>query len=194
MKLPAISICLLILFASCGNIRKDSNYNEARELVPNPEGYAKDHAVEVPKTTIGYILFGRFCGECGGHNCATMFQYTPADNSLWVDSTDGFWELMRHHEIKLACNTKINNKKRIDLAGSVVQHIPQSFLDSKDTIKRYGCPDCTDGCGIYFEWVQNGQRKQYSIDPHDSKLPPEIQAFCNYLESIIFELKGSPEY
>ena len=37
----ALLVCLLFIIA-CGGNDSSKNYNESRELVPNPEGYQKD--------------------------------------------------------------------------------------------------------------------------------------------------------
>jgi hypothetical protein len=50
-------ICLVALiafqtiFISCGQTKKAEPYNESRELVPNPEGYKKDHSVLLADTS-----------------------------------------------------------------------------------------------------------------------------------------------
>ena len=51
-----------------------------------------------------YIIFGRFCGECGGE-CATMYKLDISNNKLLVDHTDSYWEYAHHRGKPISFST-----------------------------------------------------------------------------------------
>ncbi|MEO8771201.1 MAG: hypothetical protein ABI402_13990 [Ferruginibacter sp.] len=131
-----------------------------------------------------YILFGMFCGECGSH-CATMFQYNMIGNAttLLADYTDSYFE----HKDNVICKTPIKNVEKMHLANSIVEKIPVQLLTTSQ--HRFGCPDCTDGCGIYFEFSLKGKVKKFTIDTETSKLSPDMKSFSEFLQELITEMK-----
>jgi hypothetical protein len=159
----SILICILLTCFGCTyNAKKsETSYNESRELIPNPEGYKKDSFKQVNyDSVIQYVVFGVYCGECGGH-CATMYRCNLIGNAatLFVDSTDSYFK--KHGDIE--CNTEVDDLKKLNLAMSVVAQIPAQILTAEKLSERFGCPDCTDGCGIYFEFKQGLKVKKFYI-------------------------------
>lgn len=181
---------ILTLF-SCGQTTGKSNqlHNESRELVPNSEGYKKDTSYfpNSDTTTLDYIIFGVYCGECGNH-CATMYQYNAGGNSntLLVDSSDSYFK--NYGKVKF--DKVVNDTRRFYLAQSIFKQIPQELLTTPKVTESFGCPDCTDGCGIYFEFKQGRKVKKFYIDYQTSQLTADIKKFAEYLKKTIAQLNG----
>lgn len=135
---------------------------------------------------IDHFIFGVYCGECSG-DCATMYRYNMGGNAhtLQVDHTNSFFNQPR--EVK--CNTPINDGAKIRLAGEVVDYIPLEILQAT-TDKRYGCPDCTDGCGVYFELGMGKQVHRFYLDPINIKLDPAIKDFTQLLQARANQLES----
>ncbi len=150
----------------------------------------KNQQVSNPKTENllpKYVLFGTFCSECSGI-CSTMYRYNIADDSctLFVDRTNSFFKNHRN----IACNTPITDASKFDLVDNLVLQIPPRFLTTTKTEETFGCPDCTDGCGIYFEIGQGTTVKKFYIDNIKSHLPNELIYFLEVLETTFTGLRG----
>lgn len=139
----------------------------------------KDSAI---KSELDYMVFGVFCGECSGH-CATMYRYNMTDstNTLWVDSTDSYFT----NSGNIQCKTPVTDPRKISLADSITQQIPQFFLGRTLMKDTFGCPDCTDGCGIYFELGEGGTRKKFYIDYQTGNLQGPVKTFAELLKKEI---------
>jgi hypothetical protein len=176
-----ISIFICLVFSSCNQAKNPPKpYQESRELVPNPEGYKKDSFITANEdTSLVYIVFGVYCGECMAHNCATMYKYTLIGNThmLLADYNDSFFK----DSGTVVCSTIIQNPKKMDIAYDIVSHIPAQLLLTTKSTDRFGCPDCTDGCGIYFELKRGQAVKKFYIDYQTSQLTGDIKIFAEYL-------------
>ena len=175
---------IIFLFTGCGQAKETTDVENNKPAIVTKEN-SKDSLAfgnEIPE----YILFGRFCGECGSH-CATMFRYNMGGNSntLFVDYTDSYF----NKNGKIACATLITDNEKYILAGSVIKKIPAQLLNTSNPQERFGCPDCTDGCGIYFEFGLAGKVKRFSIDTETSELTPEMKSFSEFLQQVIDEMK-----
>ena len=132
-----------------------------------------------------YIIFGTFCGECAGH-CATMYRYNMIGNSstLFVDSTDSYFK--NHGNV--ICRTEINDYTKFQIVNKLVQNIPKIFLVTDKNEQTFGCPDCTDGCGIYFEIGQGITIKKFYIDSNTGRLDKEIKDFGELVKETLVQL------
>jgi hypothetical protein len=54
--------------------------------------------------------------------------------------------------------------------------------------QKFGCPDCTDGCGIYLETKFDTVIKKFYIDYQTEELPKEIRSFAEFLKRTIKQL------
>src|SRR5690348_13601888 len=119
-----------------------------------------------------YITFGVFCGECSGH-CATMYHYNMMGNTstLFVDSTDSYF---KNHG-KIICKTQIFEIAKFQIVNKLVQGIPKGFLNTKKAEQIFGCPDCADGCGIYFEVGHDTSGSKFYIDYNTDKLDNKVK-------------------
>lgn len=133
-----------------------------------------------------YYVFGIYCGECSGE-CATMYKYTMRGNAnmLLADHTDSFF---RSRKKEVNCGTSVDDTGKNVLAGTVMDKIPLELLRAEKD-KVYGCPDCMDGCGVYFEWGSEDRMHKFYLDPHDKTLDPAIMDFIQYLEETVYKLK-----
>ncbi len=97
------------------------NYKKTKDSLKNPLD-----------KKIDYIIFGRFCGECGGE-CATMYKLDILNNKLFADHTDSYWEYKRGTPMKFA--TTIVDK-RINHKANFRQHSEFYFGDNKNQSKN----------------------------------------------------------
>ena len=148
---------------------------------------AKQTIAQKNKDLPAYIIFGRFCGECSGH-CATMYRYKVTNNSdrLFVDSTDSYF---RNHG-KVLCNTPVKDTGKFRIVDILVQHIPAAFLNTGRTQETFGCPDCTDGCGLYFELMSETTVRRFYIDYRDEGLDKEIVTFREFVKTTLDKLEN----
>lgn len=136
----------------------------------------------------GELIFGRFCGHCIG-NCTPMFRFNSMGNvtTLWADYENGFFK--GNGALKFA--TDLNQRELVDKAHQVVRELPEELVNATKDETTYGCPDCTDGCGIYIEFTNElgGNSKRFRLDwePSDS-ISQEITEYANFVNSIINEI------
>ena len=107
-----------------------------------------------------------------------MFQYTLKDSVLLSDTTDSF---LRKSEV--SCSAAVNSKNKLFLAADIVNHIPVSMLASSKPLTTLGCPDCTDGGGIYLELKSGkGMITRFMIDFQTDHLEGDVKIFADYFE------------
>ena len=130
-----------------------------------------------------YILFGKFCGECMGE-CATMYKLDIEKNTLYVDHTDSFWKYKYGDKMPIHFSEIVTDTAAIALAQKLNRTLP-AFVTSGEKYGKVGCPDCTDGCGIYIETRRNNSIKQRNIDYQTSTLKGTVKKDVEYIKSII---------
>jgi len=108
-------------------------------------------------------------------------------NTLFVDYTDSYFR--SNGEINFA--TQITDRNKFKLASDIVAHIPKYLLTTNKKSEKFGCPDCSDGCGIYFEILQDRNRiiKKFYIDTDTSQLTGDVKTFSTYLRTTIHKMK-----
>lgn len=168
-NLKSIAGLLLLTFSACGQSQNEINVTSTNDKQELPS----------------YIIFGVFCGECSGH-CATMYRYNMMGNpnTLLVDSTDSYFK----NYGKVVCKTQISDIVKFQVVNKLVQQIPKSFLKTDKVEQTFGCPDCTDDCGIYFELGQGTAVKKFNIDYHTEKLGKEVQDFGEFVKETLVQL------
>ena len=105
-------------------------------------------------------------------------------NTLFVDSTDSYFKNYGN----IVCKTQINDIAKFKIVNKLVQQIPQSLLKINKAELTFGCPDCTDGCGIYFELGQGTTTKKFYIDYHTSQLKKEAKDFGEFVKETLIQL------
>ena len=105
---------------------------------------------------------------------------------MFVDHTDSYWEYKNGKPFHF--DTSINDKTKQSIARQILDSIPSVILAATKPIQKFGCPDCTDGCGIYFEIKNASTIKKFYIDNQTGKLTGEIKLFAEHLKRIIDKL------
>jgi len=136
------------------------------------------------RSKIKQIVFGIYCGECGEH-CATMYRYSVDSNLFAADLTDAYF----NDPASIRFNTPLNDQFHLGIGSDILANIPDTLLNEPLPYKRYGCPDCGDGCGIYFEISRAGQKQQLFIDHQTEALGGQIKIFAEYMNGRIKELR-----
>jgi hypothetical protein len=134
---------------------------------------------------INYVLFGYFCGECGGH-CATMYQFKLGanENTFFMDTTDSYF----NNKENVICRVKIADARKFELGKNISNQIPNELLNCLNKSEKYGCPDCHDQCGIYFEMMQNNETMRFYFDTDISMLDDDLKLFLILLKNTIAQL------
>ena len=167
----ALNILRLILtLVSCKN-QSNSELNKA-----TPE-----KSTEVETLKFRQIIFGMYCGECD-ENCAPIFRLIMDKNAptLSADFEDSYFNL----ESKLEFKTDLNQEKELKIANEIAENIPETLYNWKSEKERFGCPDCTDGCGYYLEFIkENGDLKVFDLDDFEEteNIPKEVLEFTHFL-------------
>ena len=120
-----------------------------------------------PKNEDDYLIFGHFYGFCGGEECVEIFKLT--DHTLYEDTEDNY-ALARF-------NFKEKENEKFNLVKDLVDFFPEQLLSEKDSI--IGCPDCSDGGGIFIEYSKNGTTNNWRIDQFKSNTPDYLHDFMD---------------
>jgi len=132
---------------------------------------AEDLSFELNDTN--YLVFGHFYGECLGERCIETFKLT--DEKLFEDIND---------------NYSGNDLSFIELGADKFEEVKdlallfpnQLLYDSKST---FGCPDCTDGGGIFIQYADNGTIKSWRMDQDKKHIPSYLHNFVDKINEKI---------
>jgi len=128
--------------------------------------------------TIEYIVYGVYCGECGGH-CAIMFKI---DNTrLLIDTTDSYFKNQPQAE-KITFKGDSLNKDQFIKAKILKTSIPKLLLNSKD--RKFGIPDEYDQCGIFIQFKVDNKLKTFHIDTDLKEVPDEIRGYAQTIMTL----------
>lgn len=105
-------------------------------------------------------------------------------NTLFVDTTDSYFI----NNGKVVCKAQINDIAKFQIVNKLVQQIPRTFLKTDNSEQTFGCPDCTDGCGIYFELGKGATIMKFYIDYHTTELDKEIKEFGEFVKETLVQL------
>lgn len=114
-----------------------------------------------------YLVFGHFYGFCMGESCVEVFKLT--DDTLYEDLNDNYANAPFKFE-------KLENDKFI-LAKDLIDFFPTELLQEEN--ETIGCPDCTDGGGLYIEYSKNGTIKSWRIDQFKNNIPDYLHDFMD---------------
>lgn len=184
------SIVFLFLLVSCELQYQDKNIVESEIISID----STNQLIDIPLKDaflLHQIVFGRFCGECSG-NCAPMFRLNLCGNvsTLWADYNNNYFK----GESYLKFDTDLNKKEKLAIAYDIMYRLPKILRAWKSDIKRFGCPDCTDGCGIYIEIGNTDSdrpTKKFALDLYPTErdsVPKEITEYAKYINTKINEL------
>lgn len=119
-----------------------------------------------PTSIDDYIIFGHFYGFCAGEECVEIFKLTPT--SLSEDKKDGYPNWKEGYE----GNFEKLDIKKFEAVNGLITGVPEALLAVQDTV--LGCPDCTDGGGIYFEYKNGSDQRYWLIDQFQRDIPDDI--------------------
>ena len=129
-----------------------------------------------PITTDAEMIFGTYCGECGGDNCVKIFKLS--NEGVWEDTNDnypgGAFVGMQFNFVQLS-------NEKFELVKNFRDQFPTSILD--ETEDTFGCPDCYDQCGYYLEWLEDGVRSSWTIDTTKDDIPSYLHEFVDQLSA-----------
>lgn len=137
----------------------------------------KTRLIKIGKVTLGLLAFlfivsnimitpskisyGYYCGMCDVR-CSDI--YTIGDKTITIDTASFRAAYYTNNKVKLKPDLSIplNPWDHQELTFK----IPLVML--LDPIGPWGCPDCSDQCGIYLDTTVWGLRRTYKIDPNRS--------------------------
>jgi hypothetical protein len=165
-------IIILICFSGCKSDNGYSNPNSVEISKIKSNQNLKSDSIS-PR--IIYVKYGKFCGECGT-NCTQMYHHFLIGNTttFWTDKTDSYFS-----STGLICETKMNRESE-KLSFDLINNIPDSILKSKTPINSFGCPDCDDGCGLYFEFKLDEENSE----PIIYKMPWDLSNTSGYTKEL----------
>ncbi|HSZ71994.1 MAG TPA: hypothetical protein VK750_04915 [Cytophagaceae bacterium] len=135
------------------------------------------------------VVFGIYCESCK-KQCAIMYHYTSTDSTtLYVDSTDNYFQ---SHKLNtpLVCHTPTHDREKIEAVRALLKDVPDDMLYRTDVNRTFGCPDCSDQCGIYMEFTNHQTRYRFYIDTDTSMLNERMGTFVKKVKSVVEFLKS----
>jgi epoxyqueuosine reductase QueG len=105
-----------------------------------------------------------------------------------IDSSDSFFK----NQGKIHFDKNYSDDKKVDLAKSIIAQIPNSFFKAMNK-NTFGCPDCSDGCGVYFEFRNKGEIKKFYIDTDTTKLTEPVKSFEINIRKVISKLGNATD-
>lgn len=163
-----LTFLALVLLAACNSTRERSSSSNTA----------------ASKENVQHIVFGRYCGFCNS-NCARLYKIDIANEKLFIDSSDSF---KKDYGKTLSFPSTPAPASQYKALEEVVSRIPDSLFLAPNE-ERFGCPDCADGCGIFFEIQTPAYRKYFYIDYQTEQLEGYIKPFGEYLKKKIVELE-----
>ena len=114
-----------------------------------------------------FLIFGHFYGECAGEECVETFKLT--DKSVFEDTIDDYnGQNMQFIELEIDLFEQVQN---------ITDFFPNQLLNQNETV--FGCPDCTDGGGLFIQYSENGNIKSWRIDKIKSNVPEYLHSFMD---------------
>lgn len=120
-----------------------------------------------PANEDDYLIFGHFYGFCAGESCVEVFKLTNI--KLYEDTEDNYaLEPFNFEEME---NEKFN------LVKDLMNYFPKELLFETESV--LGCPDCSDGGGIFIELSENGKTNSWRIDQFKQNVPEYLHDFMD---------------
>ena len=114
-----------------------------------------------------YLIFGHFYGFCVGESCVEIFKLT--DLKLYEDTEDNY--------TLEAFNFVEKENEKFNLVKDLTDYFPTALLTEKESV--FGCPDCSDGGGVFIEYSKNGIKKSWRIDQFEENVPEYLHDFMD---------------
>lgn len=132
---------------------------------------SKDHDDKINDED--YLIFGHFYGFCIGENCVETFKLT--NDAIYEDLNDDYINAVFEFEL-------LSNNKFIQVKD-LIDFFPTELLEEENDI--LGCPDCSDGGGLYIEYSKNGIIKSWKIDLFKNNIPDYLHNFMDMVNEKI---------
>ncbi len=129
------------------------------------------------------LIFGTFAGECFG-DCFDVFRID--DRKLEEDQVVDFF--IENYSFK---GSFTFSEEQYSVYKNILNEIPRELINGSD--KTYGCPDCVDQGGFYFEiTTSEGETKKYIVDTDNTDdQSAVIVTFKNRISEIINALSAA---
>ena len=114
-----------------------------------------------------FLVFGHFYLECFGEECVETFKLT--DKSLFEDIIDDY-NGQNTEFVELGNNL-------FEQVKNITDFFPNQLLNQNET--AFGCPDCSDGGGLFIQYSDNGNIKSWRIDQDYSNVPEYLHDFID---------------
>lgn len=140
---------------------------------------------EVHTSTLDYLIFGHFYGECMGDSCVEIFKLE--DNRLSEDTKDQYpssADFYRGTYVPLS-------DEQYELARDLNRYFPHQLLEEEGRV--IGQPDAGDWGGLYIEYGYQGERQFWLIDQKKSNLPEYLHVFRDKVNEKIALINGWSE-
>lgn len=127
-----------------------------------------------------YLVFGDFYGNC-----------EPCQNTMYrVTRTSLTFDVMTHFPGLNYQFSFDGEKDNSDFSNSMqlLDLLPEEIKNAEKQV--YGCPDCADQGGYYFEFLVNGEVKRVILDTNDTEDQSEDMIGFKNVVSIITQIIG----
>ncbi len=120
-----------------------------------------------------YLVFGHFYGMCAGEGCVETYKLT--DMKLYEDLIDDYsGQNLEFVELE---------NETFEQVSDLVDFFPNQLLSEEETV--FGCPDCSDGGGLFIQYSDNGNLKSWRIDQFQNNVPSYLHAFIDQVNEAI---------
>ena len=120
-----------------------------------------------------YLVFGHFYGMCAGEGCVETYKLT--DMKLYEDLIDDYsGQNLEFVELE---------NETFEQVSDLVDFFPNQLLSEEETV--FGCPDCSDGGGLFIQYSDNGNLKSWRIDQFQNNVPSYLHSFMDQVNEAI---------
>ena len=147
------------------------------------EGVTSARLEKSIKPERGVVLkFGRYYGKCIGNTCVEIFSLQK--NILLEDKLDNkpLPDVFYKGDF-----VKFKGSSNVD-AQQVLKELPIQLLQTKSTFNKIGQPDAGDWGGIYIEYEDINQHKQFLIDLNTKNIPKYLRSYVYLIDEKVDEI------
>ena len=128
-----------------------------------------------------YLIFGTFYGECIGEGCIELFKIE--DGSLYEDTVDLYPNGRDQYEGSF-----------IELSSDMYEKVKELAIEIPEFIwdietGTYGCPDCSDGGGVFILIKQGDATKAWTLDNFLNGIPEPLHEVVNKVQAAVAKLQ-----
>lgn len=118
---------------------------------------------------VDQLIFGTYAGYCSGERCVEIFAVQKG--KLYEDRSDFYPASSSTFDFEQL------SKNKYELVESIYRSIPNALLQSEST--TFGCPDCTDGGGVFIQITAEGRTATFFIDNFKNKVPKYLHTLID---------------